>query len=593
MSTFADFLIEFGPRRSAEGTPKLPFRGSPWGEVSGDFGPSRLFLSTPRVAGLTENAAGAWTAWTFGEVGIYGDKNGSTGKCVDRFLNDLQNGTAKPETLGGRFLVLGWSAQTRCWSVWTDRMGSVQAYFVDGRDGMALGTYSPAIYSYSRRNLDWVGLSSFFSLGFFVGDRTHYEDCKILRPASRYQYDAFGKLAEHTSYWQWRHTPDTGRNEADTIAEFADRFANVVDRQTSDGRVALPLSGGLDSRTVAACLPSDRRVSAYSYGFNDDSIETSISRDVAAAAGLSFHSHTIRPYLFEKLGLVLQSVEGFQDVTQSRQADVSEWLHQQSDCVIGAHWGDVLCDDMGVDRAMTPTQQLDKLECKMRKKGGDWLLQNLCAKNVNGYLPAQLVRADLKKEWESHASIEDPDFRAKAVKSTQWAFRWTLPSIRMYQPGAMPRLPFLEPSILDFFCTVPTTMVLGRRLQIEYLKRFAPHLARVRWQAYDADLFHYQHFGTWQLPKRAWKALQRAVAPQNKFRRNWEVQFQPPGQVEKLESLLCANGLFLHEVVDAATVRTEFEKFVQSPDASNGYIVSMLLTFSSWAESVHVESRSL
>jgi hypothetical protein len=192
MSTFADFLIEFGSRRSAAGTPKLPFRGSPWCEASGDFGPSRMLLSTPRVAGLTATSAGPWTAWTVGEVGSYRDTNGSTAKCVDRFLNDLQNGSAKPETLGGRFLILGWSAQARRWNIWTDRMGSVQAYFVEGLDGAALGTYSPAIYSYSRRDLDWVGLSSFFSLGFFIGDRTHYEDCKILRPASRYEYDATG-----------------------------------------------------------------------------------------------------------------------------------------------------------------------------------------------------------------------------------------------------------------------------------------------------------------------------------------------------------------------------------------------------------------
>ena len=598
MSTFADYLIEFGSQRpDGAPPPQAAFRASPWSQAPGAFDASKLFLSSPRHRSIAvsaenqnENQACQWTTWTIGEVSTYRGAAGDSHECVGRFLNDLCGGVAKPETLGGRFLILGWSAVARSWSVWTDRMGSMQAYFVevDGR-AAALGTYSPAVYSYSRRNLDWVGLSSFFSLGFFIGDRTHYQDCRILRPGSCYEYDPTGKLLGQTQYWRWDHNPNADRNEADTIAEFGERFAHVVDHQSRNCRVALPLSGGLDSRTVAACIPAGHQVSAYSYGFNAGSVETTISRDVAKAAGLPFYSHTIRPYLFEKLDLVLQSVEGFQDLTQSRQADMSEWLLENSDCVIGAHWGDVLCDDMGIDSAASAGQQIDKLEDKMRKRGGEWLAANLCARHLDGERPGALVRSCLESEWKALSHIEDADFRAKTVKSVQWAFRWTLPSIRMYQPGALPRLPFLEPSMIDFFCTVPTSMVRGRRLQIEYLKRYAPDLARVRWQAYDADLYHYQNFGTWQLPKRAWKTLVRALNPPKSFRRNWEVQFLVPGQLEKLESMLCAKGLFLHDVMEASAVREVFDDFAQRPDATNGYIVSMLLTFSAWAERIHVQ----
>ena len=61
----------------------------------------------------------------------------------------------------------------------------------------------------------------------------------------------------------------------------------------------------------------------------------------------------------------------------------------------------------------------------------------------------------------------------------------------MYQAGAFPRLPFYDTRLADFFATVPTAFVKGRRLQIDYLKRFAPDLARIKWQAYDTNLYRY------------------------------------------------------------------------------------------------------
>ena len=64
----------------------------------------------------------------------------------------------------------------------------------------------------------------------------------------------------------------------------------------------------------------------------------------------------------------------------------------------------------------------------------------------------------------------------------------------MFQPGAFPRLPFYDTRLSDFFCTVPSEFVSQRRLQIDYLKNFAPDLARIKWQVYDTNLYRHQHF---------------------------------------------------------------------------------------------------
>lgn len=47
--------------------------------------------------------------------------------------------------------------------------------------------------------------------------------------------------------------------------------------------------------------------------------------------------------------------------------------------------------------------------------------------------------------------------------------------------------------------------MIERKLQIEYIKLVAPDLAKVRWQTYDANLYQYQHYDTWLLPRRLLK----------------------------------------------------------------------------------------
>ena len=95
----------------------------------------------------------------------------------------------------------------------------------------------------------------------------------------------------------------------------------------------------------------------------------------------------------------------------------------------------------------------------------------------------------------------------------------------MFQPGAFPRLPFYDVRLADFFATVPSAWHRGRRLQVDYLKHSVPELARVPWQAYDANLYWYPYFRTWLLPKRAVKKAWRLLRRRPTRERNWEMQF--------------------------------------------------------------------
>ncbi len=493
-----------------------------------------------------------------------------------------------------RFLLFAFEQVSHRWHAWTDRFGTLHAYYAcDGRRA-ALGTYAPAVAAAaSARKLDWQGLAGFFAMGFFPQDRTHYQDMHILRPSSHYEFDQDGRLLHEERYWEFSYIPDTSRSYDETVDEFACIFQQVTIDQTCSGRVAVPISGGLDSRSTVAALtqkgePPEERFWGYSYGYSDGSVETRIARQVAAARRLSFQAYTIKSYLFKKLERILSWTEGFQDITQTRQAFVRDELAAHSDALVGALWGDVWQDDMGLG-AFSPGSLSDETILhhtmkKMSKRGNAWLLHNLAALQLVREDPMELVKGMVSEELAGLAHIVDPDFRVKAFKTLQWSHRWSLPSQRAYQSAAWPALVFYDHRLVDFFCTVPNVYLSERRLQIDYLKRYAPDLARVPWQVYDAGLYTYQHYNSWLLPKRALKKAWRMIRQEQVIERNWEVQFLCPEGKSGLQRWLLQPGLRLHEFVSPIAIQELLQGFFAAPQPDTGYTVSMLLTFSAWLE---------
>lgn len=574
-----DWLLTFGapgaslPSRVSDSGWQVEQIGAEWqswtaAPGSGWQGAPTLSIDTP-----------AWSARLIGEQ--YGTADPGA------VIADVVTGRASPDAMNGHFLLVAHDHLTDEWHVWTNRHATLHAYLATNISGTAIGTFMPAVAAaVGCGELDWDGLTGFFGFGFFAGDRTHLKKVRILRPATHYRFDNHGRMLGEDRYWRWRHEPDYTRTYDATVDEFAALFGDVMEDLTADGRIAVPISGGLDSRSTVATMmpdsPAASRLWTYSYGYSDDSIETRIAGRVAAARGLPFDAFTIQPYLFSHLPAVIALVEGFEDVTQCRQAAVVDEISQRADYIIAAHLGDLYLADMGLSDTATEADILAVVLKKVRKGGGDWLLANLCAPQLNKIEPEAVLRDAVADELARLEIIAEPDFRVKAFKVDQWCARWTTVALRMFQAGAFPRLPFYDTRLADFFLTVPTAYVAGRRLQIDYLRRYAPDLARINWQATGRDLFHEGRGHDWG--RRA-AGLARRLVGERVPERNWEVQFAGRAGLVGLAHWLTRPGLALHEFVAPPAISDLLAAFKRDPYTDKrGYTVSMLLTFSAWLE---------
>jgi asparagine synthase (glutamine-hydrolysing) len=562
------------------------FPGSHWTPLS-EQGASSSYLGS---------SSGQWRGFPLHrleaghfEIVLLGELFGGT----DRFMGGVVAGELSCTVLNGHFLLVAFDRSAHEWHVFTDRFGTLHAYVADAPNGIAISTsFAAATSMLVDRELDWLGINGFFTTGFFPEDRTYFTKVRLFEPAMHYVFNQRGETVASSRYWEWWHEPDTSRSYDETVDAFADTITQVMTDQLGDHRTAIPISGGLDSRTtVAAGVPaSDRLVSnnlwAYSYGFGRNSPELPIARAVAQTRNLTFAEYVVEPYLFDRLDLVLGCTEGFQDVTQARQATIVGKMAQRADRVIAAHWGDVWLDDMGLvgREDASPAEVTEHTWKKQVKRGHGWLVDNVAAPVVGrDWLPA--LRDSMAARLDALQRIQDPDFRVKAFKTDGWSLRWTTASLRMFQPGAFPRLPFYDSRIGDLFCTVPSSMLGGRRLQIDYLKRHATDLARVRWQKTGNDLFKPQRSTPWKVPERALKKVWRTASRRRILERNWEVQFHSRSGRAGLEKYLVRRGARLHEFVGPDAVVELLRNLDQKPhDPEVGYAVSMLLTFSAALE---------
>jgi hypothetical protein len=485
-------------------------------------------------------------------------------------------------TLGTRpdhWLELRLDGGTGRWTVRTDRFGTLHCYAGEG----LVTTFSPAAWGQDPP-LDWLAIAGFFRLGWYPADRLPVRGVHLLRPGHEHAWDEHGVPLGARRWAAWAHDP-----APTTVAEAADRvggaLAAVLDEQAAGGRLAVPVSGGLDSRTTVAVLTRDAGppadLWAYSYGYEEASPELRIAGQVAAARALPLHTTVIPPYLFTDLDRVLDATEGLVDVTLCRQAAVVDELASHADAVVAAHWGDVWFGAPAPGPGQGPA---DALLAASTKRGHRWLIDHVVRPHL-GHDPTDDLRDLLGAEAATVAHLVDPVVALTALKTEQWSLRWTEATLRMFQAAVPPRLPFYDPRVVDVLLTLPSDLLSDRRLQVDHLRRHAPDLARIEWQAVETDLFRLRHERTWRLPRRALRRLRRRLRPPRSILRNWETQLlSEPGRAG-VDRWLVEPGAALHDVVDRGDVVQLVADHRSAPrDPERGYAVSMLLTWALWRE---------
>lgn len=432
--------------------------------------------------------------------------------------------------------------------------------------------------------LNLKAICIFAATGFFLEKDTYFSNLIALQPATDYDVGDDNNVTNSEIYWKWQYEPRDITLEQAT-EEFADLFEKISIENLSGKKIILPLSGGLDSRTQAAALTGYDNISAYSYKFANSFDEAKYGKEISKVNSFQFHQYEIpKGYLWNVIGELGEINGCYADFVSPRQMAVIHDVKKLGNIFYLGHWGDVLFDDVGVDGNIPFDEQLKTVRKKLIKKGGEELAQMLWESwgiegSFNDYFDERIsaLLSDIK--------IDDANARIRAFKSMYWAPRWTSANMNVFSHFNEIYLPYYDDRMCRFICTVPESLLSGRKIQINYIKLRNPALASIPWQNVDPlNLYNYEKFNSkGMLLKRAFKKGKRILNEKTRGKaltiRNWEIQFVGEENDKHLQRHLFENKSY-SEFIPVELVRNIYKKFKEIDSVVYSHPLSMLLTLS-------------
>ena len=371
------------------------------------------------------------------------------------------------------------------------------------------------------------------------------------------------------------------------MSNFTDLFEFQIKRKLQGKRVILPISGGLDSRTIAAALKEHRNVVVYSYEFENGLNETKYGKMIANKYSWEFHSFKIpRGYLWKRLIDLAKINQCEVEFTHPRQMAVMEEISQLGDIIVSGSMGDLLFDSFNLSYDASTTDLIQYAMQTIVKPSGYELANELW----NHWKLDKDFESELNKRIKTslrEINIDNPISLMRAFKVMNYVKRWTNVNMKVFTNYSKVYAPYHENEICEFVCTLPEHHLSNRKIQIEYIKKRAPELARIPWQDYDLDLYKYKYFNSIFFPRRMMRYAKRIIKENilgkpKIIERNWELQFLGKENKNALEKWLFQND-GLHSIIPKKIISKYYKNFLDKDSIAYSHSTSMLLTLAVWS----------
>lgn len=258
----------------------------------------------------------------------------------------VKEGIGFVERLNGAFNLLIWDQRDRSVYVANDRYGlrPISHGIFDGRHYLAPQALS--IFEISGKQPE-INERAFYNLLTYsricAGEDTLYRGIRSIPPATILTW----RNGKHTERRYWDYVFNHEVVDDRFIDRFVDEFRTAVNRHTRPwGNVGINLSGGLDSRAVAAALDEDVRskTHCFTWGYSDQCEEIKLAHQTASTLELPWRFIHLAPEDFlQNASLGTRILEGQDSAVQSYGLKVFPELATECDISVSGLAFDLLC----------------------------------------------------------------------------------------------------------------------------------------------------------------------------------------------------------------------------------------------------------
>ena len=219
--------------------------------------------------------------------------------------------------------------------LFNDRYGLNRVYYHQSAEGFFFSTEAKALLAAipALRRIDQRGLAEFFSVGCVLQNRSLFDGILLLPPGSLWTFHRDGRIDKHRYFdptaWE-QQTP------LDAVA-YGERLREVFGRITprylqGDDRVAMSLTGGLDSRVILAWAHAEPgSLPCYTFGGPyRDCADVSLARKLAKLCHQPHSTIRIGRNFFENFPALAQETVRVSDGTMDVSGAVELYVNRQA-----------------------------------------------------------------------------------------------------------------------------------------------------------------------------------------------------------------------------------------------------------------------
>ncbi len=255
-----------------------------------------------------------------------------------------EKGQNFPSVLDGNFAIGLWDEAANTLLLATDRFGIHRIYYTAQSGGLLFAPECKALWEVlpGKKTIDKVALAEFIQFKYPLLDRTFFEETKLLPFGEVLVWSPEGLTSHCYAPWPIPQGGPEGTYE-DRLEHFTALLDTCIQRGHDPGeQVILPLSGGMDSRLLAAALEGQEPTPlCITYGQRDNQ-EAIIARQVADSMGYPLEVVPFDAGAFTaSVPLISYLCDGMHNPRSA--IDVELW-RQRGDCgkvVLAGYMGDL------------------------------------------------------------------------------------------------------------------------------------------------------------------------------------------------------------------------------------------------------------
>jgi asparagine synthase (glutamine-hydrolysing) len=229
--------------------------------------------------------------WAAAEKELVADPEGGLAACA-AWRRYATSGTEGWDAWSGNCVIILYDAPNARLHVRSDPAGCCPVYGCSVAGHWTAGSHPDVLAAAAGRahRLNEVSLAEFVLASTVTPPWTYYEGIEGIAPGTVTTLDLRTGQLQCRNYFALNHQPDPNASEEDLADALAGAWRTALRRRTLPrlGRVAVALSGGLDSRLILGCMPEPSRALAFTC-YDGPNRELATARAIAQAVKAEFY----------------------------------------------------------------------------------------------------------------------------------------------------------------------------------------------------------------------------------------------------------------------------------------------------------------